>query len=64
MKDSDLINPVVEIAGAELLLLLAARRAQGDRAVRLDMLESGSWKVEFLAAYWLSDPRQGLLPLA
>jgi hypothetical protein len=63
MKDADLINPVVEIAGAELLVLLAARRAQGDHPIRLFMADTGLWRVEFLAGYWLTDPEQSLLPL-
>ena len=63
MKDADLINPVVEIAGADLLELLALRRRQGDHAAQMAMAETGSWKVTFIAGYWLDDPEQALLPL-
>ena len=63
MKDADLINPVVEIACAELLELLTLRRRQGDHAAQMAMAENGSWKVTFIAGYWLDDPEKALLPL-
>ena len=63
MTDADLIEPTVTVAGSDLLELLTLRRRQGDHAAQMAMAENGSWKVTFIAGYWLDDPEKALLPL-